>query len=186
VFDPEGYHLGSVWPLYTGWVSLAEWRTGRYPAALDHLLINARIYKDRARGAFDEVLHGKEYRNGGICPDQAWSAAMVLSPVIEGLWGVSPCALEEAVTVAPWLPPHWARMSLRRLRVGRTVLDIELRRRPGQLITRVTRSFGPGLQFKLAPRTEGSPLNVMVDDVSMGGTSAQFQVRDQHEVIFSF
>jgi glycogen debranching enzyme len=186
LFDPEGYHLGSVWPLYTGWVSLAEWRTGRYPAALDHLLINARIYKDRARGAFDEVLHGKEYRNGGICPDQAWSAAMVLSPVIEGLWGVSPCALEEAVTVAPWLPPHWARMSLRRLRVGRTVLDIELRRRPGQLITRVTRSFGPGLQFKLAPRTEGSPLNVMVDDVSMGGTSAQFQVRDQHEVIFSF
>ena len=77
-------------------------------------------------------------------------------------------------------------MSLRRLRVGRTVLDIELRRRPGQLIARVVRSFGPGLQLKLSPRTETEPVSVMVDDIMLGGSSAQFQVRDQHEVIFSF
>ena len=186
LFDPEGYHLGSVWPLYTGWVSLAEWRAGRYQPALDHLLINARLYRDRARGAYDEVLHGLEYRNAGICPDQAWSAAMVLSPLVEGLWGVVPCALEESVLVAPWLPPDWARMSIRRLRIGRTVLDLELRRRPGQLIARVARSFGPGLQLKLAPRSAAAPLRVMVDDIELGGTSAQFQVRDQHEVIFSY
>lgn len=186
LFDPQGYHTGAVWPLYTGWVSLAEWRAGRYPAALGHLLINARLYRDRARGAYDEVLHGLEYRNAGVCSDQAWSAAMVLSPVVEGLWGVVPSAPDEVVSVAPWLPPDWARMSLRRLRVGRTVLDIELRRRPGQLIARVVRSFGPGLQLKLTPRTETPPVSIMVDDIVLGGASAQFQVRDQHEVIFSF
>jgi hypothetical protein len=186
LFDPQGYHLGAVWPLYTGWVSLAEWRSGRYRAALEHLLINARLYRDRARGAFDEVLHGTEYRNGGICPDQAWSAAMVLSPMIEGLWGAVPSAPDESVTLSPWLPPEWARMTLRRLRVGRTVLDIELRRRAGQLIARVSRRFGPGLQLKLAPRTDAPIAGVMVDDVMLGGTRAQFQVRDEHEVIFSF
>jgi glycogen debranching enzyme len=186
LFDPRGYHLGAVWPLYTGWVSLAEWRTGRYQAALGHLLINARLYRDRARGAYDEVLHGLEYRSAGICPDQAWSAAMVLSPVVEGLWGVVPAALDEEVTLAPWLPPDWVRMSLRRLRVGRTVLDIELRRRPGQLIVRVARSFGPGIQVQLSPRTDAQPLSIMVDDSILAGSSAQFQVRDQHEVIFSF
>ena len=186
LFDPEGYHLGAVWPLYTGWVSLAEWRSGRFRPALEHLLINARLYRDRARGAFDEVLHGTEYRSAGICADQAWSAAMVLSPVIEGLWGVVPSAPEEAVLVTPWLPPEWSRMMLRRLRVGRTVLDIELRRRAGQLITRVARTFGPGIQIKLAPRTDAPIQSVMVDDVELGGTGAQFQVRDVHEVIFSF
>ena len=186
LFDPQGYHLGAVWLLYTGWVSLAEWRAGRVEAALEHLLINARLHRDRDRGAFDEVLHGLEYRNAGICPDQAWSAAMVLSPAIEGLWGVVPNAAEESLTVAPWLPPQWNRMSLRRLRVGRTVLDLELRRRPGQLIARVARQFGPGLQLRLAPRLEPAPVSVTVDDVPLGGTSAQFQVRDEHEVIFSF
>jgi glycogen debranching enzyme len=186
LFDPDGYHLGAVWPLYTGWVSLAEWRTGRCQAALDHLLINARLYRDRARGAYDEVLHGVEYRSAGICPDQAWSAAMVLSPIVEGLWGVVPCAPEESLTISPWLPPDWPRMSLRRLRVGRTVLDIELRRRPGQLIARVARSFGPGLQLRLTPRTAALPRSILVDDVELGGSGAQFQVRDQHEVIFSF
>ena len=186
LFDPQGYHLGAVWPLYTGWVSLAEWGAGRYRAALDHLLINARLYRDRARGAFDEVLHGTEYRSAGICPDQAWSAAMVLLPMIDGLWGVVPSAPDESVSLTPWLPPEWARMTLRRLRVGRTVLDIELRRREGQLIARVKRSFGPGLQLKLAPRTDAPVQSVMVDDVMLGGTGAQFQVRDVHEVIFSF
>jgi hypothetical protein len=185
-FDPQGYHLGAVWPLYTGWVSLAEWRSGRFGSALDHLLINARLYRDRARGAFDEVLHGTEYRNAGICPDQAWSAAMVLSPMIEGLWGVVPAAPDESVSISPWLPPQWSRMSLRRLRVGRTVLDLELRRRPGQLLVRVARRFGPGLQLKLAPRLEITPQSILIDDVEVGGTSVQFQVRDQHEVIFSF
>jgi glycogen debranching enzyme len=185
LFDPKGYHLGAVWPLYTGWVSLAEWRTGRYQAALEHLLINARLYRDRTRGAFDEVLHGGEYRNAGICPDQAWSAAMVLSPVIEGLWGVVPAAPDESVSISPWLPPDWPRMSLRRLRVGRTVLDLELRRRPGQLIARVVRSFGPGIQLRLAPRLELPPQGILVDDVPLSGTSAQFQVRDRHEAIFA-
>jgi glycogen debranching enzyme len=185
LFDPAGYHLGAVWPLYTGWVSLAEWRCGRYPAALEHLLINARIGRDRARGAFDEVLHGREYRSAGICPDQAWSAAMVLSPVIEGLWGVVPSAPDEAVSLSPWLPPEWARMQLRRLRVGRTVLDVELRRRPGQLIARVSRSFGPGIQLRLTPRTDAPVAGITVDDVALGGDGARFQVRDRHEVIFS-
>jgi hypothetical protein len=77
-------------------------------------------------------------------------------------------------------------MTLRRLRVGRTVVDVEMRRRAGQLVARVKRSFGPGLQLRLAPRTDAPIQGVMVDDVMLGGSGAQFQVRDEHEVIFSF
>jgi glycogen debranching enzyme len=186
LFDPQGYHLGAVWPLYTGWVSLAEWRAGRFQAAFDHLLANARLVPDRARGAFDEVLHGLEYRAAGVCPDQAWSAAMVLSPVIEGLWGIVPRALDDTLTLTPWMPEEWDRMSLRRLRVGRTVLDLELRRKPGQLLVRIRRTFGPGIRMRLAPRTAATPVSFAVDEVELGGAGAQFQVSDQHEVVFSF
>jgi glycogen debranching enzyme len=186
LFDPQGYHLGAVWPLYTGWVSLAEWKAGRFEAALEHLLANAKLAWDRDRGAFDEVLHGREYRNAGVCPDQAWSAAMVLSPAVEGLWGVLPRALDEELDLAPWLPPTWNRMSLRRLRVGRTVLDVQLRRRPGQLVARVQRTFGPAIQLRLAPRGIGDSAFITVDNVQLGGSAAQFQVHDQHEVIFGF
>lgn len=84
LFQPTGYHRGAVWPLYTGWVSLAEWRGGHCAAALGHLLANAALAGERAKGAFDEVLHGLERRDAGVCPDQAWSAAMVLSPRSKG------------------------------------------------------------------------------------------------------
>ena len=30
LFEAKGYHRGAVWPLYTGWVSLAEWKAARY------------------------------------------------------------------------------------------------------------------------------------------------------------
>jgi hypothetical protein len=40
--------------------------------------------------------------------------------------------------------------------------------------------------LKLAPRTASPVQGILVDDVSLAGASAQFQVRDQHEVIFSF
>ena len=66
------------------------------------------------------------------------------------------------------------------------MLDIELRRRPGQLIARIERTFGPPLQIKLTPRHDGTPSAVMVDDVMVGSARAQFQVRDQHDVIFFY
>ncbi|MEO8199995.1 MAG: GH116 family glycosyl hydrolase [Gemmatimonadota bacterium] len=186
LFEPGGYHRGAVWPLYTGWVSLAEWRAGRFEAALEHLMINASLIYQRARGAFDEVLHGIEYRDAGICPDQAWSAAMVISPAIEGLWGVTPDALNDQVTVAPWFPPQWNRMTLRRLRVGRTVMDVTIRRRAGQIQVRVTRTFGPGVHLRFVPRGMAPPVGILVDDIEMGSAAVQFQVSTEHEIIYSF
>lgn len=186
LFDPAGYHRGAVWPLYTGWVSLAEWRAGRYRAGLDHLRANADLIHHRERGAFDEVLNGLEHKDAGICPDQAWSAAMVLSPAVEGLWGVVPDGLNGEVALAPFLPPEWNEMSLRRLRVGRSVLDILVRRRGNQVHIRVSRTFGPGLLLKLAPRGMPRPALIQVDDVDLGRAAVQFQVSGDHEVIYSF
>lgn len=184
LFDPAGYHQGAVWPLYTGWVSLAEWRGGRWPAALAHLRANADLAEERALGAFDEVLHGLERRGAGICPDQGWSAAMVVSPAVEGLWGVTPDALANAVQVAPWLPPAWSEMSLRGLRVGATTLDLRLRRRPGRMVLRVERTHGPRLRINATLPGLGHAAAVTLNDEPLGGGRAVFETAERDEVAF--
>jgi familyl 116 glycosyl hydrolase-like protein len=183
LFDPAGYHQGAIWPLYTGWVSLAEWRGRRYGAALAHLMANAGLAFERARGAFDEVLHGLERKAAGICPDQAWSAAMVVSPVVEGMWGVVPDAIGRSVSLAPHLPDGWGEMTLRRLRVGGTLLDCRLRRRGGALVLNLAVVTGPPIRVNCVLRGD-RPGRLLLDDDPLGGPggAAGFELRSEAEL----
>ena len=184
LFDPRGIQWGTVWPLYTGWVSLAEWRGGRWEAALAHLKSNASLAGERAKGAFDEMLHGLERAAVGVSPDQAQSAAMVISPVIEGLWGVVPDALNHTVQVSPYLPHGWNEMALRRLRVGPTSLDLRLSRRPGRMRLRIERVHGPRIRFAATVRSATPVEHVTLDDEPLGGGRAVFEASGAHELEF--
>jgi glycogen debranching enzyme len=183
LFDPVGIHCGTVWPFHTGCVSLAEWRAGRWEAALAHLKSNASLAADRAKGAFDERLHGL-VRAGAGCPDLACSAAMVISPVIEGLWGVVPDALNHTVQVSPYLPNGWNEMALRRLRVGPTTLDLRLRRRPGRIRLRIERVHGPRIRFAATVRSQAPVDHMTLDDEPLGGSRAVFEASGEHELEF--
>ncbi|MGD2216200.1 MAG: amylo-alpha-1,6-glucosidase [Gemmatimonadales bacterium] len=81
-YDPEGYHAGAAWPLYSGWVSLAEFRAGRAEAARRHWEATLRLYQTASLGAWPEVTHGDEPRSIGVTPDQAWSTAAALFPLL--------------------------------------------------------------------------------------------------------
>jgi len=82
-YDPAGYHAGAAWPLYSGWVSLAEFRAGRSAAARGHWETALRLYRAASLGAWPEVLHGDEPRSVGVTADQAWSTAAALFPLLE-------------------------------------------------------------------------------------------------------
>jgi glycogen debranching enzyme len=82
-YDPEGYHAGSAWPLYSGWVSLAEFKAGRTEAARRHWEAALRLYRTGSLGAWPEALHGDEPRSLGVTTDQAWSTAAALLPLLE-------------------------------------------------------------------------------------------------------
>ena len=43
LYDPLSYHHGSVWPLFTGWASLAAYRYGRPHVGYQHLRANADL-----------------------------------------------------------------------------------------------------------------------------------------------
>lgn len=125
LFRPTAYHAGAVWPLYTGWMALAEFHAHRAEQGLRALMANALLCYDRAKGAFDEVLHGTELRGAGVCPDQAWSAAMVLLPVVDGLLGARPDAMRRRIELTPHWPREWTGATVRHLRVGDASLDLE-------------------------------------------------------------
>lgn len=106
------------------------------------------------------------------------SAALVRAAML-GVWGVRPNALEGGVRLAPWFPPAWEAMSLDRLRVGKSVLRVQLRRRFGQLAARVERVYGPRVHVEFVLRGAGAG-TVLLDDVELQGTRVAFEAAGNH------
>ena len=163
LFSQQGHHSGSVWPVFTGWAALAEYRAGLGEAGFAHLTANADLASARQRGAFDEALHGLEERPAGVCADQAWSAGMVVLPFVEGLLGVEADAPAGRLTVKPQLPAAWARLEVGGLRCGESAYDLKIQRRDEGLLIGLRRTLGPGLFVTLAPWCPTLPLRVEVD-----------------------
>ncbi len=194
-FRPDAYHAGAVWPLFTGWAALAEYRSGRAQSAFRHVMANALLPLARQRGAFDEVLHGQIERGAGVCPDQAWSAAMMIAPVVEGLLGVQPDAPHGKLLLSPCLPDGWTWLDVTGLRCGESAYDLRLRRRPDALEVRVRRVLGAPLWLTLAPWCARPPSRVEVDGslvrpvaTTLGATvrpAVSFQATGEHEVRFA-
>ncbi len=163
LFAPQGYHSGTVWPLFTGWASLAEYPAGLGEAGFAHLTANADLASARQRGAFDEALQGLEQLPAGVCPDQAWSAGMVVLPFVEGLLGVDADAPAGRLAVGPQLPAAWARLEVGGLRCGESAYDLKIQRRDDGLSIALRRTLGPGLFVTLAPWCPTLPVRVEVD-----------------------
>jgi hypothetical protein len=115
-------------------------------------------------------------------PDPA-AALAVVGGALGGLWGVIRHASNDELHLRPLLPAAWPGMALRRLRAGRTLLDLELRRRRGDLVARVHRLFGPRLVVTLEPRG-CSFQSAVVDDVELYGGRARFEAADRHVILF--
>jgi hypothetical protein len=107
-YDPISYHQGSVWPLFTGWVALAEYRNARPLAGFSHLMHNANLTWLQKPGAVTELLSGTFYQAlGRSTSHQLWSSAMVISPILRGLFGLRWNADNKTLEVNPQLPADW-------------------------------------------------------------------------------
>ncbi len=151
-FGPAGYHYGSVWPLFTGWASVAEYRYHMPEAALANLRANAWLALDGAGGNTTEVLSGATYSPLSTgSPHQIWSAAMVVSPILRGLLGLSVDETANRVTFAPHLPADWPRLGVRNIRVGQSTIDIAWTRTPTRDAFEITHHGWRPVELDLAP-----------------------------------
>ncbi len=110
-------------------------------------------------------------------------AAPALLEAVASLWGLEPDAPDAALGLAPILPAGWPGYALRRLRIGRSLLDLELRRRPGVIVVRTAHLFGPRLVVTVD--LPGVAVETTeVDDVPLAGGRARFEAHARHEVRF--
>lgn len=129
IYDPISYHHGSVWPLYTGWLAMAEYHTGRNLQAYANLYADAQLTWLQDPGAITEVLSGEFFEPlGRSSSHQLWSSAMFLSPSIRGLAGIESDALNHSLTINPQLPADWDEISVEHVAVGDRLFSVHMKR----------------------------------------------------------
>jgi glycogen debranching enzyme len=156
-YDPISYHQGSVWPLFTGWISLSEYRNGRSLAGYAHLMQNADLTWVQDLGAVTELLSGEFFRwFGRSTSHQLWSSAMVITPTVRGMFGLEWSAGENKLTVTPRLPAQWDEAKIMGVPVGQSRIGVEVQRDGSTLSIRIR---GEGSKnIKLQSRAAGAKI----------------------------
>jgi glycogen debranching enzyme len=154
-YDPISYHQGSVWPLFTGWVSVAEYRAGHPLSGYAHLMQNADLTWSQDLGATTELLSGRFYQVlGRSTAHQLWSSAMVISPIMRGMFGVEWDVPRHTLTVTPHLPADWNTATIHRVPFGDSQLDLIFRKEGRSLVVTSTGPAAAGLH--LASHIDGA------------------------------
>jgi glycogen debranching enzyme len=187
MFNPSGYHYGSVWPLFTGWVSLAEFALRRPYQGLCHLVSNLQLFESFAAGYAEEVLHGEFFEPAGVCSHQAWSESMIVQPVLEGLAGIAADARALRLNIRPYLPATWDFLRIDNIAVGETSVHLELQRLQGRIAFALRASTESPLAVHLQILL---PLGSMVRSTTVAGrtTTLNLSVRsfaDCPEIAFN-
>jgi glycogen debranching enzyme len=150
-YDAGGYHYGSVWPLFTGWASVGEYRYHQAAPAYTNLRANALLALDGSLGHVTEVLSGDYYQGlSTSSPHQIWSAAMVISSVLRGMMGLETEAAGNHVKLAPHIPPEWTAFALHNVRAGTAVLNLDLQRTENEITLQIESTDGAQLYFSPA------------------------------------
>ena len=148
-FDPISYHQGTVWPLYTGWVSLSEYRNGRSLSGYSHLMQNADLTWAQNLGSVTELLSGEFYRwLGRSTSHQLWSSAMVFTPTVRGMFGLEWNAAENTLTVTPNLPAQWNEAKISGIPIGDRRVGLEMRRTGATLIVTLIGDAAKGVKLR--------------------------------------
>lgn len=161
IYDGMSYHQGSVWPLFTGWAALAEYRADQPLAGYQMLMENANLTRAQDLGADTELLSGDFFVPfGRSTSHQLWSSAMVITPTLRGLFGISIDALTKTITVNPHLPASWDHAEVRDLPLPGGPASLDFTRRGDQLEVELN---GSAEDWKLKSDLPGAtmgPLNV--------------------------
>jgi glycogen debranching enzyme len=137
-FSGGGYHYGSVWPLFTGWAAVGEYRYHRAFPAYANLRANALLTLDGSLGHVTEVLSGSYYQSlSTSSPHQIWSAAMVVSPLLRGMFGLQPDTRTGTLTFAPHVPADWISFGIGNVPVGAEKLHLHYSKDPAGITLEV-------------------------------------------------
>jgi glycogen debranching enzyme len=181
LYDPLSYHYGSVWGLFTGWSAVGAYRYGRPHVGYQALMANALLTYQYASGYVTELLSGEfNAPFGRSSHHQVWSQAMVVSPVVTGLFGIEAGDGGKRLSVAPQLPGGWDRAAVRGVAVGSGRFDVVVERAAETLTLRVEPTGGTAMPaLALAPAL---PLDARVSSVTVNGRPVAWTSRSDGDV----
>jgi glycogen debranching enzyme len=188
LYDPLSYHYGSVWPLFTGWASMAAYRYGRPHIGYQALLANALLTESGALGYVTELLSGDfNAPFGRSSHHQVWSEAMVVSPLVRGLLGIEPIDGGRQLRIAPQLPADWGHASARAIASGGRRLNVEVSRTATVMTMKVTPAQSAAQPDAKPPAlllAPAFPLDATIERVLIDGRATEPRITRLGDVQF--
>src|SRR6266478_604215 len=184
-FSGGGYHFGSVWPLFTGWAAVGEYRYHRSFPAYANLRANALLALDGSLGHVTEVLSGSNYQSlSTSSPHQIWSAAMVVGPLLRGMFGLQVDAAKATLTLAPHVPADWTSFRIGNAQVGSARLDLRYSKDTAGIILEVKAASDASCNLDFQPAVS---VRAKVLGVEFNGRPVAFLAQsnniDQHVIV---
>jgi glycogen debranching enzyme len=184
-YSGGGYHFGSVWPLFTGWASVGEYRYHRAQPAYENLRANALLALEGSPGHVTEVLSGDYFQPlSTASPHQIWSAAMVISPILRGMLGLEYNAEKKTLTFAPHVPADWTSLGVEHVAAGDDTLNLRFSRSADEVILTAERKGTEDCTVNFGPAVS---LRADVVSAELNGRPVAFRVEknaeDQHVIV---
>jgi glycogen debranching enzyme len=184
LYDPLSYHSGSVWPLFTGWVSVGAYRYGRPHVGYQALRANAALTYTSALGYVTELLSG-DFNTpfGRSSHHQIWSEAMVVTPLLRGLLGIEVMEGGGVLHFAPQLPADWNSVIVRNVRAGASSFDFTLKRTEGRQTINIARRElekqlnGVRKRFAQIALAPAFPLDAHIRKATINGRAVIFKIK---------
>jgi hypothetical protein len=171
--------------LFTGWAAVGEYRYHQSHTAYANLRANALLAFDGSLGHVTEVLSGAYYQSlSTSSPHQIWSAAMVVSPMLHGMFGLQTDATTGTLTFGPHVPADWAWFAIRNVPVGTARLDLRYAKDLEGITLEVKASGAAPRAIEFQPAVS---LRARVLGVEFNGRTVPYKVRasdvDQHVLV---
>ena len=177
IYGPAGYHFGAVWPLFTGWAAQGEYRYHHPMSGWSNLRANAQLTTAGPLGRVQEVMSGTYFEAVSTSsPHQIWSSAMVLSPLMRGLLGISNSVPDKTLTVAPHTPAGWTTWSANNVPACGGTVDLKFERMATELLLRAEPH---GLQSCTLIFSPSLSVHAHVH----GGVKTEVFAQDQHATV---
>jgi glycogen debranching enzyme len=172
-YDPAAYAKGSVWGHGTAAAAEILWRAQRPDDAYTLWQSLVPWASADSLGHMHEVMTGNAFTpQRESVPEQTWSSAGFLSATIHGMLGLQSDARKNLLELAPQLPPSWRTLRAERVRVGKSVVDLQWQATNGRVALDVHNS-GPAFRLRWTQAGAGEHASrpvVLERDIAPGKT----------------
>ncbi|MFQ5722058.1 MAG: amylo-alpha-1,6-glucosidase, partial [Candidatus Aminicenantales bacterium] len=174
-YQPLGYNYGAVWPFISGWVAAAQFKNHFLQQGYLTLMSTAAHTFDNSLGSVDEVFSGSHniWLEESV-PNQGFSSAAVVYPLVRGLLGLEGDALRKIVFFNPYFPGDWEKVAIKNFQVQEAKFSFDYRRSKSSIKVFLQAQKGEDYRLYFAPALAvGSKIKSLVVD----GQATPFKIK---------